>query len=674
MHETRHSPAPASTIKTASSVATRSLIPLGASTAIAASAAMYGALRWGGGAPQRAPEGLTDPGLVTGWGLQFTNLFTQASLVIVIGFIVLAVFLMPTTSNDVQGLAARAVHIASRWTWVWMASALAELVFATSDAFALPIIDLNWNLFVSFAVDSPTGQALLVQAFAAVVIGTALRWTISARAITVVFGLAIASLVPTAYTGHSAGSGSHDLASVSLLLHLVGVCIWVGGLGGLTWLAMRGSKRLVPSVARFSGLALSCIVLVGVSGIVNAAVRLGEPSALVGTRYGQLVIVKVAAIVAVGYLGWLQRRRLLAVGSSFVRIAVSEVLVMAAAVGVAVALSRTPTPVSSDSLRRPIEELLGGPLPPAPNLQNLFLGWSANGTGLAIVALGATLYAVGAVKLQRRGVRWPVGRTLSWYTGLLVLAWATIGGLGEYSNVMFSMHMVAHMLISMVAPIFLVMGAPITLALRALPGPRQKGDVSPRTLLTSLLHSRLMRLVAHPLVAASVFVASFYVLYFSGLFEVLMRSTWGHAVMQLHFLAVGCLFYYVIIGIDPSPRPLEPIARLGLLLVTLPFHAFFAISVMSSNTVFAASYYQELERPYATDLLRDQYAGGSVAWILGEIPLALCIVALVVQWVRSDNRIAKRLDRKAERDNDADLSAYNAYLLDVAQKGRRRDW
>jgi putative copper resistance protein D len=410
--------------------------------------------------------------------------------------------------------------------------------------------------------------------------------------------------------------------------------------------------------------------VVAVSGVANARVRLVGWGDLFSTPYGRLIMAKIVALVVLGFFGWRQRRRILATGGRFLAFVTGELLVMAATIGLAVALSRTPTPVS-DLDTTPAEELLGGPLPAAPTLGRLLWGWEPTGVALAVVGLGLALYVKGLLVLRRRGDAWPAGRTAAWMTGLVLIAWAGIGGLAQYTHVLFSAHMVSHMVLSMVAPIFLVLGAPVTLALRTLPGPRQAGDVSPRVLLMSFLHSRFARVVTHPLVAAALFVGSLFALYFSPAFENLMGSHWGHAAMQLHFIAVGTLFFYVLVGIDPSPRALPPIARFGLLLLTIPFHAFFSIAVMSSNTVIAESYWRTLDRPFRTDLLTDQYLGGGISWATGEIPLLLVVGALFVQWIRSDRREARRLDRAADRDDDADLEAYNAYLRDLSEHGRR---
>ncbi len=638
---------------------------------LVASAACVAALSLGGGAPQQVPEGLPDPGPLGGWSLPLASVVSDGLLVVLVGLLLAVVALLPTSADDVQGLSVDAVRGAARVAAAWSLLSVVLYVLTVADVFARPIGSLTFPLLSELATTA-TGGVVLLQVVVGALAWAVLRWTIAVRRLAIVLGVVLASLVPVAFAGHSASSGSHDLAALSLLLHLVGVCLWVGGLVALTWVAWRGSKRLAPALRRYSVLALWAFVVVGVSGTVNAAVRLRSVSDVVGTGYGQLVLAKVVALVALGWFGWVQRRRLADRDAGFLPVATSEVLLMSATIGLAVALSRTPTSVG-DILTTPAQELLGGPVPPAPDVVRMALGFTPNGLGLTIVVLGAALYVRGLLVLRRRGDAWPVGRTVAWFVGLLVVAWSTIGGLGVYSHVLFSAHMVSHMLLSMVAPIFLVLAAPVTLALRTLPGPRQPGDVSPRTLLTSFLASRFLHVLTHPVVPPVLFVGSLYALYFTPLFGFLMREHWGHTAMELHFLLVGSLFYYVIIGVDPSPRRLPPLARFGIMLVTLPFHAFFSIAIMSSARVLAEPYWTTIDRPYRTDLLADQYLGGSISWALGEVPLVLVMIALLFQWFRSDQREARRIDRAADRDGDAALAAYNARLKDLAEHGKRRD-
>jgi putative copper resistance protein D len=455
-----------------------------------------------------------------------------------------------------------------------------------------------------------------------------------------------------------------------------------------------------------------------VSGVVNAGVRLGAFGPLVTSSYGVLVLAKTAALVTLGGFGWWHRRRTVAqvagqpaTGTQggpdrtrsevrvFLRVAAAELVVMAATVALAVGLSRSPTPAGAEVNTSPAAELLGFSLPPAPDVARLLLGWTPDGFALSFLVLAAALYATGLRSLGRRGVHWPVGRTLSFAAGLLVAAWATAGGLGLYAHVLFSAHMVSHMLLSMVAPIGLVLGAPVTLALRTLPGPRVKDEAGPRQLLLALLHSRVVSVLTHPLVALALWVGSLYALYFTPLFATLMSSHLGHVAMELHFLAVGSLFFWTLIGVDPTPRRWHPLARIGLLLAAMPFHAFFSIALMSSDRVLDPTYYGTLHRPYARDLLADQHLGGGIGWALSELPILLVVAAIFVQWVRADRREAVRLDRSADRvaDRAADragrpsggapgarpggpsapdgeeadaLSAYNAFLARLSAQDR----
>src|SRR5690606_18437688 len=217
-------------------------------------------------------------------------------------------------------------------------------------------------------------------------------------------------------------------------------------------------------------------------------------------------------------------------------------------------------------------ELLGYPLPPPISLTNLVTMWWFNLFLAVVAAVLAGLYGAGLMRLRRRGERWPVGRTLSWYTGVVILVLTTQSGVGRYSPVMFSVHMVEHMVLSMLVPIFLVLGAPVTLALRALKPARRRGDRGPREWLTVILHSRVMKVVGHPAYATIVFMGSTYALYFTPLFGTAMQDHLGHIAMTVHFLASGSLFFWVIIGVDPAPHGLGHVWRLLLLFVTMPFH------------------------------------------------------------------------------------------------------
>jgi putative copper resistance protein D len=628
-------------------------------------AALLLALVLGGGAPHPVPVGLPDAGALVGWAVPVASLSARLAAVGVIGMLIAGVFLLPGRSDVVEGLARKAITNAAWCAWCWSFALLALFVLTMADWLGQPLGAMSLGTAWSFATDTSLGGIIMVEAMSAAVLAVLLRTSISVRVLALLLLASVLALLPRAWTGHAA-TGAHDLAALSLFVHVVAVAVWVGGLLALVWIALQGSKRLPAAVQRYGTLATWAYATVAVSGAVNLAARVQGWAALL-SPYGAIVGAKVVAFVMLGIIGWRARR-----AAAFAATAAVEVFLMAATMGLAAALSRTPPPPSGRVLDTRAEELLGGAMPPAPTWAHVLWGWQPTGVGLLVISFGATLYLAGLWALRRRGDTWPVGRTIAWFLGLVAVAWASVGGLSVYANVLFSAHMGSHMVLAMVAPILLVLGAPVTLALRTLPGPRQPGELSPRGLLTALLHSKFARFMTFPAVGPALFVGSLFVLYFTDLFGWLMGSMWGHAAMEAHFLAVGALYYYVIIGVDPSPRSLPPIARFGVLMVTIPFHAFFSIALMSASQVIAEPYWRALDRPYDTDLLADQYLGGGISWAMGEVPLVLVLGALFVQWFRSDTRDARRSDRAADRDADAELTAYNAYLQDLADNGRRR--
>ncbi|MER6098961.1 cytochrome c oxidase assembly protein [Streptomyces sp. NPDC001728] len=281
---------------------------------------------------------------------------------------------------------------------------------------------------------------------------------------------------------------------------------------------------------------------------------------------------------------------------------------------------------------------------------------------------GLGLYGWGVVRLRRRGDAWPVSRTVFFTVGVLTIALVMCTRLNDYGMVMFSVHMVQHMVISMLSPILLLLGAPITLALRALPV-AGRGSTGPRELLLKLLHSRYMKVITHPGFTIPMFIASLYALYFTPLFDFLMGSKAGHIGMMVHFLMVGVVFFWPIMGVDPGPHRPGFVMRMLELFAGMPFHAFFGIALMMATEPMVKAY----ENPPASlgiDVLTDQNAAGGIAWAFSEIPSVLVLIALVYQWYHSEQRQAVRQDRAADRNGDKELEAYNAYLASLQTRGR----
>jgi len=213
----------------------------------------------------------------------------------------------------------------------------------------------------------------------------------------------------------------------------------------------------------------------------------------------------------------------------------------------------------------------------------------------------------------------------------------------------------------------LVSAAPVTLALRTL-RPRSDASRGPREWLLAIVHSRALSFLAQPVVVGALFIGSLFVFYYSRLFELALSTHAGHMLMSLHFVAVGYLFAWVMMGPDPGPsRPSYPV-RILVLLITVSAHAFFALGLMAATTVLAADWFTALGQHDLAALLADQHVGGGIAWGLAEIPTLVMAIIVAVQWSRSDDREARRRDLQADRDGDAELTAYNAYLSELTDR------
>jgi len=288
-------------------------------------------------------------------------------------------------------------------------------------------------------------------------------------------------------------------------------------------------------------------------------------------------------------------------------------------------------------------------LPPF-DLCRVFTRWELEPVlfvGLVCVS-GAYLY--GVLVLRARGDRWPLTRTLSFVVlGMGLLAFATMSGLGGYDRVLLSVHMVQHMLLSMLVPMLLALGAPVTLMLRTLPAP-------PRTWLLALLHSRLAKVLTFAPLTFLLFVISPWALYFTGWYDASLRSDLVHELMHVHLVLVGSLFFWPLVGVDPVPGRVGHPFRMLMLFATLPFHAFLGVAIMSvkddGSGLIAASHYLPLRG--LEGAVFQQQVGGGALWSSGDLIGLLFMVVTLTQWMRASEREARREDRRLDR---ADASA-----------------
>lgn len=632
---------------------------------------LLAALKFGGGADAAL---LADPGAVVRFGLPIAQLLFNLGAAGTIGALVLVSFAMDSEKPEFNASMDFAAGAAAFWT---VSSGVTGFLTFMSFYFQPISFDENFSqLFGSYLTSIPIGQAALVSTLIPAVV-TVLCFAVRNRtALVFVAIFAVAGLVPMALEGHAAGTSGHDQAVSSFGLHVVFVAIWLGGL--LTIVFTRRTLeggRIGPILSRYSTLALMSFIVVAASGVVNAQLRVGTFDNLL-TPYGILVIVKVLALWALGVFGAIQRRFLITRMQEkknggrgyFWWLVAAELAFMGLASGVAAALARTQTPIPQELITAtPAYILTGEPLPPELTPIRFITSWDFDILWVVIIGFVAFFYCAGVWRLHRRGDHWPVLRTISFLVGLAGLFYITNGGVNEYHKYLFSVHMLAHMTLGMAIPVLLVPGAPVTLALRAI-RKRTDGSRGPREWILLAVHSRLAALFSRPVVAAVFFAGSLWVFYYSPLFRFAVEDHIGHTFMIVHFLISGYLFVQTLIGVDPAPYRAPYPMRLIVLLGTMAFHAFFGVSLMMGTGLLAADWYGAMGRTWGPSAIIDQQIGGGIAWSIGEIPTLALALIVVVMWARSDTSLAKRLDRKAERDGDADLTEYNEMLAKLQKQ------
>lgn len=619
----------------------------------------------------------TDPGALVRWGAPVATVITELAVALTVGSLALAAFVLPRGP-----LVDRALGVAGVAAGVWTLAALVQLVLRFSWSWYLPLDAEGFGpALIEYVTTISVGRTYLgIVIVAALTAAVALlvRGPVGALG---TIALPLLALGMQSSTGHAAGAASHDVAISALFLHLGGAALWIGGLAAIAFVGLRHAAT-ADVIRRYSEVAFWCFAAVAVSGIVSAWLRIGSLDGL-STDYGVLIVVKAALLLVLGGLGYLHRSTVVARLSAttttrnaaiglFWRLAAVEVGVMGAVSGVAVALGSTAPPVPDDEIAdpTPAELVTGHPLPPEPTV----LRWLTEFQWDVIVAFACAaavlVYVRWTLRLRRRGDAWPVGRTISWCLGILVLFWATNGGAAAYGHVLFSGHMVQHMVLAMVVPLFLVLAAPVTLLLRAVPA-RKDDSRGPREWVLVLVHSAVGRFMANPVVAAVLFAGGMVAFYFTPLFELSLTTYAGHLWMIVHFTLVGYLFANALVGVDPGPaRPGYPL-RLVLLFATMAFHAFFGVTLTSGTALLVPDWFGLMGRPWGPSAIEDQQKGGAVAWGIGELPTLLLAVGVAISWARSDAREAKRNDRKAERDGDAELDAYNEMLAQRARQATK---
>ena len=596
-------------------------------------------------------------------------------------FLVGALLAITFLTLDIDGKVAETNFelrkLAAFTSLIWMISNAFFIVLTLANILNAGISEvLQPNILRSFILQIPLGQYLFTQLLLSILISLIVPRFNSIGTGTFLLLATLLAIVIPVFQSHSASSGSHSMAIGSLAIHVIALALWVGGVFALAFLTPESRAHAVP---RFSVLALWAAIAVVVSGSVNAFIRLDFKEAWTSS-YAYLVIAKVFLTVGLIVIGYLHRKNLKKLseikGSKFLQLILAEVVIMTVtlAIGSLLASSQPPVRESGLEIDRALS-IVGVKMPPAPNLSRILLGYEPDAFMIGLLIIAVALYVKGVMVLTKRGDKWPVGRTISFAIGISAVDFATSGGLGLYAHFSFSWHMVAHMTLGMIAPIAIVLGAPITLALRTLPQGRNPQERGVRGTLLSVLHSRYSSIIVNPVGALVIFVGSLFLLYFTSLFGTLMNTHAGHLFMNIHFLLAGFLFFHVIIGIDPNPKRPPFLVRIVTLLAAMSIHAFFSVALMSSSTLIDSGYFAALQTPWVGELLADQNKGGAIGWAMGEIPILIALIATFIMWTRDDAREARRIDRSVERmaamGQPDDLAQYNKFLQELADRERR---
>ncbi|WP_063049726.1 cytochrome c oxidase assembly protein [Nocardia arthritidis] len=622
-----------------------------------------------GEAPYRA-AGTAYPGLASALCYALLRTVTALAGAVTLGALVYAVCCTRVSAQGkilVDGYAG--VLLAERAGWIWSVSALVLIPVTAANVGGLSVSGLVRTGALGALIEaSEKPKAWIAVAVSAAVVSLGARLTLSWTGAAVLTMPAAAAVLPQALVGNAGEGPGHDYSTGAMIIFQIAVSV----VPGLFWCVAeqlrRGGSDTAVAVRRATVIGVLCLVSTVLSGLVLVVVLLPW-SCVVNTGYGRLALLVAAGLVATGRMLWCVYRTRVP-NSGTVSVFIWGAAFSAVALSGLVAMAVQPAPAFADRSFTAQEVFLGFELTDRPTLWRLLALWRFDFVLGTVALVGVMAYILGVLRLRRRGDRWSRWRTLSWTGGCLALLVATSSGVGTYGLAMFSMHMITHMALNMFVPVLLVLGAPVTLLLRAVP-PAARGAVhGPREWVLALLHARPTAVLAYPGSAIALFVVSLYGLYFTPLFESLIRYHWGHVVMNVHFLVVGYLFYWGIIGIDPGPRRLPHIGRLGMLFAVMPFHAFFGIAMMSMNAVVGQRLYSNLQLPWTIDLLADQRVGGGIAWVSGEVPILLVVGALLTQWVAQDRRIAVRSDRKDDEYGDSDLAAYNAMLEQLARTRR----
>lgn len=267
---------------------------------------------------------------------------------------------------------------------------------------------------------------------------------------------------------------------------------------------------------------------------------------------------------------------------------------------------------------------------PDVSLRVLLLNWSFDPLPIIGLVAGVVVYIGGVRRLRRRGRAWPAARIASFAGASAVVAIALLSGVASYDESRFVVHVVQHLLLSMVAAVLFVLSAPVTLALQA-------GSRTAQRRILRVLHCRPVAVLTHPVTVLALFGGTLFVLYFTGLYDLSLRNRPVHELVHLHFLVVGLLFFWMVVGVDLVRDRLPYGACLLCVMATVPIHAFLGIALLTASAPL-----------FSGHTLADQRAGAGILWVVGDLVTLVVGGIVLAQWMSHEERVAEREDRRAD--------------------------
>ncbi|MCW2828451.1 MAG: cytochrome-c oxidase [Marmoricola sp.] len=580
---------------------------------VAACAVLVLAVLLTGQRPTQAPAGLPDAGPLVAWTVMLARTMMRLGAVGAVGCLVAAAWLLPQEASRSQALPAlhrRLLRAAGRWSLVWAVTSVLLMVSGSAQLLGRPLPGaLSSSAVWGYVPQLAEGRALMVTAPAVLVITVHAAQLRSRRGMHLLTGVALLALAPMALTGHAATAGNHYVATQSLVLHVLGVTVWMGGL--LALLHLRGATGTTQRTAltRFSSLALGCFVVVALSGLVSASTRLGVDVGAWRSTYGALVGAKLVLLVVLGAIGCTHRRHTLpsiTAGrrGAFWRLALGELVIMSAALGLAVALARTAPPVRAGVVAAPhptlrtIERGLQSPTPDRLLLESrpdaLVM------TVLAVVTLSCVVVYGRATRQDSRA-----RAALLWFlAAVALLLWSLCGGLAAYGSAVLSGHVAQLLVCAVLVPRLLARAACLLTRVQRLHAPDER--VAGRVL-TSM----------DPLSAAVLLSVFLCAVYATPVLELTLRSPAAHLAVDLLGVTVGSVG---LLGTTLLAAP-DPDRRGRVNLLTGLVLAAFGVGLSATVRPLALDWFATLRWDWSDPVTDQRYA--AVALFV----LALALVA-----------------------------------------------